>query len=495
MPKQFLNLTPNDANVMLGMAKENLVDFAIVTDPNWDPWWYHKEIAEALQKVERGEIKRLLIQMPPRHGKTDLVSVKFPAWCYGRHPDWPIINGAYSSMLSEKSSGLCRDLVKSERYQAVFPHINVKMDTKAKDYWRVETGEPGSLDYVTGGSYQAIGVGGAGTGFGAKILIIDDPVKNAEEADSEVMRQKVWEWYSTVARTRLETGGATILVMTRWHEDDLAGRCLLTGQGWHVINYPAIAEQDELNRKKGEALWPKKYPVSELDDIRKDTDDRTWFALYQQNPKKSDKLAFDPAWFPTFKNEDLNKAGMLCNRYAMLDMADVKKDGRDYSGLVITDWGLDDKWYLRFIKRYRLDVKEKVDLLFWIWLTWRPLAIGIEQKAFEDQLKPLFDDECARRGVYPIVVQLKDAGRAKTARIIGAIQGRAQHGRILLQEEPTDDTSAFKTELWSFPRGVNDDLIDAAAYCEDIGQRPFMPTQELMAGQVVLNRREEVGYN
>lgn len=480
---------------MVGMAREDLVDFSIFTDPNWDPWWYHKEIAGALERVERGEIKRLLIEMPPRHGKTDLVSVKFPAWVYGRHPDWPVINGAYASSLSEKSSGQCRDLVNSERYQAVFPHIRVKSDTKAKDYWRIESGEEGSLDYVTGGSYQALGVGGSGTGFGAKILIIDDPVKNAEEADSEVMRDKVWEWFSRVARTRVETGGAIILVMTRWHEDDLAGRCLATGQEWTRVRYPAIADEDEPKRKKGEALWPVKYPVSELDDIRKDTDERTWFSLYQQNPKKSGKLEFDPGWFGTFKPEDLNKPGLLFNRYAMLDVADVKKEGRDYTGLVITDWGIDDKWYLRFIKRYRVNVKEKIELLFWIWLTWKPLAIGIEQKGFEDQLKPLFDDECAKRGVYPVIVQLKDAGRAKTARIIGALQGRAQHGRILLQDEPTDDTAALKTELWSFPRGVNDDLIDAAAYCEDMGQKPFAPVVEDQSSQMILNRREQVGFN
>jgi phage terminase large subunit-like protein len=441
----------------------------------------------------RGErIKRLLIEMPPRHGKTKEVSVNFPAWILGKHPNWPIINAAYGSDLSEKSSAECRDLVRSERYAAIFPQLKVKMDTKAKNFWQVEQGEKDTIEYISGGSYQAVGVGGAATGFGAKILIVDDPVKNAEEANSEVMRQKVWEWYSKVARSRLEDGGAVILIMTRWHEDDLAGRCLLTDQHWHRIRYPAIAEEDEPKRKKGEALWPERYPVSALEDLRRDTDESTWFSLYQQQPRKAGKQSFDPSWFPTFTLEDLK--GKVFNRYAMIDVADTKKEGADWTGLVVGDWSVDDKWYFPHIKRHSVNVKDLIDLIFWVWITWKPIAIGIEKKAFADQVKPLLDDEAVKRGIYPVVIQLEDGGRSKIGRITGALQGRAEHKRILLQAEPTDDTEAFKTELWSFPKGRWDDLIDAAAYMEQIGTRPFAPVHDM---QIERNRveNESVGFN
>jgi hypothetical protein len=485
-------LQGQDHSVFFGSARNDFTDFCIAVDPSYDPQWFHEEVARALEAVERGEIKRLMIEMPPRHGKTEEVSVKFPAWLLGRHPDWPVIDASYASDLSEKSSSACRDLVRSERYAQVFPLLRVKGDTKAKAFWQVEQGEKDTQDYVSGGSYQAVGVGGAATGFGAKILVVDDPVKNREEADSEVMRQKVWEWYSSVARTRLEKDGAIILIMTRWHEDDLAGRCLATGQHWHRICYPAIAEEDEAVRKKGDALWPNKYPVAALEDIRADVDERTWYALYQQQPKKSDKMSFDPAWFPTFTLDDVR--GKILNRYAMIDVADTKKSGADWTGVVVGDWSVDDKWYLPHIKRHRVNIKGLIELIFWVWVNWTPLAIGIEKKAFEDQVKPLLDDEAVKRGIYPVVVQLEDGGRSKQARITGALQGRAEHKRILLQAEPVDDTEAFKTELWSFPRGRWDDLIDAAAYMEQIGQRPFAAAVDT---QVIQNRVENqnVGFN
>lgn len=478
--------------MFFGSAAKDFTDFCIATDKNYDPQWFHEEIARALEAVERGEIKRLMVEMPPRHGKSEEISVKFPAWLMGRHPDWPVINASYSSTLSEKHSGECRDIVRSPAFQAIFPGVVVKGDTAAKDFWQVQHGKPDDFDYLDGGGYQAVGVGGAATGFGARVLIVDDPVKNREEADSEVMREKVWGWFSSVARTRLEKDGAVIVVMTRWHEDDLAGRLLATGQKWHRIRFPAIAEEDEPRRKAGEALWVERYPLAALQEIKADTDDRTWFALYQQSPRLSSSQNFNPDWFKTFKPAELEK--VLCNRYATLDMADSKKDKADFTGLTVVDWAYDDKWYVRHVKRHKMNVKEKIDMIFWIWDTWRPLSIGIEQKAFEDQLKPLFDDECLRRGKYPVVVPLEHRGRAKEARILGALQGRAQLGRVWLQAEPLDDTEKLKEEMWSFPRGRFDDLLDALAYIEDIGQRPFLVAHS-SAAQITRRRSEDVSWN
>lgn len=492
MPRNYVKLSTEDRKTFFGSARSDFMDFCIAVDRVYDPQFFHEEVARALEAVERGEIKFLMIEMPPRHGKSDEVSVKFPAWLLGRHPDWPVINASYSSDLSEKHSGYCRDLVRSEAFKEIFPGLEVKGDTKAKAYWQVEYGEKDAQDFLSGGSYQAVGVGGAATGFGAKVLIVDDPVKNREEADSEVMRQKVWDWYASVARTRLEKGGAVVLIMTRWHEDDLAGRILATGIPVTRIRFPALAEEKESVRSPGDALWPDKYPVSSLNEIRQGTDERTWYSLYQQQPKKSDKQSFDPAWFPTFVPHDLlNKT---INRYFILDVADTKRDGADWTGVVGVDWAMDDRWYLTHVKRHRVNIKGLIDLIFFIWQTYKPLSIGVEKKAFIDQVKPLLDDEAAKRGVYPVVVEVDHKGRSKESRVLGALQGRAEHGRILLQAEPTDDTDALKTELWSFPRGRWDDLIDALAYIEDIGQRPLAPVQEIQISQ----RRAEqgtVGFN
>jgi hypothetical protein len=488
MPKA--KLTVEDRNIFFAKAAHDFIDFCIATDRNYDPQWFHEEIARALEAVERGEIKRLMIEMPPRHGKSEEVSVKFPAWILGRHPDWPIINASYASGLSEKHSGECRDTIKDKPFKAIFPKVNLKGDTTSKEFWQVESGKRGEEDFIEGGGYQACGVGGSTTGFGAKILIIDDPVKNREEADSALMRQKTWEWYSSVARTRLEDGGAIIVIMTRWHEDDLAGRLLATGQPWHRIRFPALADEDEPVRKVGEALWPGKYPVHALEELRAETDERTWFSLYQQNPRKSENQSFNPDWFTTFEAKDL--IGQMFNRYAVFDVADSKRDGSDFTGVGIVDWTMDDVWHVSHVKRHKVNIAELIDLIFYVWITWKPLVIGIEKKAYADQVKPLLDAEAAKRGVYPVVEELEHRGRSKESRILGALQGRAQHKRIKLQADPVDDTPSLKAELWSFPRGRFDDLIDAVAYVEDIGKRPHVSTN--MAVKVARNREEQVSY-
>lgn len=489
MPKA--KLTQEDKTLFFKKASEDFIDFCIATDKNYDPQWFHEEIGRALEAVERGEIKRLMIEMPPRHGKSEEVSVKFPAWIFGRHPDWPVINASYASGLSEKHSSECRDIIKDKPFKAIFPGVRLKGDTTSKEYWQVERGEKGTEDFIDGGGYQACGVGGSTTGFGAKIIIIDDPVKNREEADSALMRQKAWGWYASVARTRLEDGGAIIVIMTRWHEDDLAGRLLATGQPWHRIRFPAIAEQNERVRKVGDPLWGKKYPLSSLEEIRNETDERTWYSLYQQNPRQSESQSFSPDWFiNTFEAKDL--VGQTANRYVVVDVADSKRDGSDFSGTAVVDWTMDDVWHLSYVKRNKFNISELIDHIFWLWITWRPLVIGIEKKAFADQVKPLLDAESAKRGVYPVVVELEPRGRAKEARILGALQGRAQHKRIRLQANPSDDTNAFREELWSFPRGRFDDLIDATAYVEDIGTRPHVQAQQ--AQRVIRNREEDVSF-
>ncbi|SDM20278.1 terminase large subunit domain-containing protein [Halarsenatibacter silvermanii] len=234
-------------------------------------------MCEKLEAVERGEIDKLMIFMPPRHGKSEVASKKFPAWYLGRHPDREIILTSYAADLAYDFSRIARNTLWEQGLNIFGKEL--ASDSKAVKKWNIE-GYRGGL--------AAAGVGGPITGRGADVAIIDDPVKNWEEAASEVYREKVWNWYQTVLRTRLSPGGAIVLIMTRWHEDDLAGRLLeREAKKWEIINFPAIAEEkDILGREIGEVLWPDRYPQESIMDIKGTMLDRLFASLYQQKPRK-----------------------------------------------------------------------------------------------------------------------------------------------------------------------------------------------------------------
>jgi hypothetical protein len=240
---------------------------------------HHAVVCDALEAVERGEIKRLMVFQPPRHGKSELVSKRFPAWYLGRNPKRQIISASYGQDLASDFGREVRNILTSPEYRALFPGITVASDSAARNRWHTNQG----------GSYVAAGVGTAITGRGADILNIDDPLKDRSEADSETVRNGVWNWYTSTAYTRLMPGGSVIVTLTRWHEDDLAGRLLAAqeqgGDQWHVISMPAI-------NADGEALWPARYPITALEGIRTAIGPRDWSALYQQDPRPLDGNLF-----------------------------------------------------------------------------------------------------------------------------------------------------------------------------------------------------------
>jgi hypothetical protein len=232
---------------------------------------------------ERG-IGLLIVEMPPRHGKTLTVSKLFPIWHLGRNPSHRVMLVSYGHTLAHKNSRAARNMMKSPWYNAVFPNVELAKDSAAADAWNIE-GDEGGCD--------AMGITGGATGKGAHVLIVDDPIKNRQEASSETYRERVWEAYQNDLFTRLEPGGAIILMMTRWDKDDLIGRVLewLKEHGdtinWHRLRLPAIAEDenDALGRKPGEALWSWRYPVDVLNRIAKAVGRYAWAALYQQRPQ------------------------------------------------------------------------------------------------------------------------------------------------------------------------------------------------------------------
>jgi hypothetical protein len=237
-------------------ARRGLIGFTSYTNPVYEPAQHHERIAAKLEAVERGELDRLMIFMPPRHGKSELASRKFPARYLGKHPGRQVIAASYNSDLATDFGRDVRNLMASPEYAEVFPGVGLRPDSKAAD----------RMNTTQGGAYFAAGVGTATTGRGAHLGIIDDPFKDREDADSENQRERVWNWYRSTFFTRLMPGGAVVLIQTRWHEDDLAGRLLEQdgrledGGEWDVLELPAISG--------GKALWPEWYDVPALERIK-----------------------------------------------------------------------------------------------------------------------------------------------------------------------------------------------------------------------------------
>lgn len=279
------------------MSDVGLLDFTTQTYPRYTAAPHHRLLAAALERVERGELKRLMVFMPPRHGKSELASVRFPAWYLGRNPDRRIIAAAYGGNLANKFSRRTRNLIASPVYQRIFPGTEVAGDAAAVQFWAIKDRD---------GQYNAAGVGGGITGEGANLLLIDDPVKDAQDAMSLTVREGTWEWYVSTAYPRLDdANGAIVLIQTRWHEDDLAGKLLAEaadgGDQWHVIRLPAIAEDnDPLGRVRGEALWPVRFPAERLAEIERIEKPRGWWeALYQQTPPEALGGRYFRMWAPT----------------------------------------------------------------------------------------------------------------------------------------------------------------------------------------------------
>ena len=293
-----------------------------------------KLLHKKLEDVESGKTKRLMIFMPPRHGKSETISRKFPSWYLGRNPDKNIIISSYAHQLATSFSREARGYIESRQYKTVF-NIATAIDSRAVNDWNIQ-GHKGGM--------MAAGVGGATTGYGADLFIIDDPFKNKEEADSETIREKVWDWYRSVALTRLEPGGAMIIVMTRWHKQDLAGKILEEDKEWEVLNLSAIAEEpnetnnfeeDPLGRLAGDALWPERYNEKALASIKYRVGSRIWNAMFQGHPMDPESQIFRREWFQWYRELPLE-----FDRYGGIDTATSKKTAADNMALVdiCKDW-------------------------------------------------------------------------------------------------------------------------------------------------------------
>jgi hypothetical protein len=261
-------------------ARKGLLNFTLYTKPNYSVQWYHRALCRKLNDFAAGKIKRLMVFMPPRHGKSELVSRRLPAFIFGRNPNAQIIATSYAADLAFRMNRDVQRIIDDPRYGQLFPNTTLNNSN-------VRTVADGSylrnsdMFEIVGhtGVYRAAGVGGGITGMGGDFLIIDDPIKDQEQADSEVYREKVYDWYASTLYTRAEGDAGILITLTRWHEGDLAGRLLAQAatdpeaDQWEVFNFPALKEgaPDEIDhREVDEALWPDKYPVTRLKEDARD---------------------------------------------------------------------------------------------------------------------------------------------------------------------------------------------------------------------------------
>lgn len=388
--------------------------------------------------MARGEIDRLILTVPPRHGKSELATVRFPAWLLEQEPEQRVIIGAYNQTLANKFSRKCRNIARQR--------VALNTDRTAVDDWETEAG----------GGLRAVGVGAGITGMGGNLIIIDDPVKNRQEANSQAYRDRVWDWYTDDLYTRLEPDGAIILIMTRWHEDDLAGRLLADTEGdrWTVVNLPALAEEnDPLGRTPGQALCPERYDERALARIRTVLGN-SWYALYQQRPTAPEGEFFQRSWF-----EIVPALPVGCKFVRWWDKAG-SMDG-DYTAGVLLAKAPGNTYYVADVVRGR-------------WLAAEREAI-IRQTAELDRLTYgnvtiWHEQETGSSG--------KDSAAATTKNLAGfsvhserstgdkairaePFQAQAQAGNVKLLRGVWN--TAYLSELTSFPQGANDDQVDGSS--------------------------------
>ena len=311
-------------------VENSLLEYAKLQMPSYQTPAHIKLLAHKLEEVERGNIKRLAIFMPPRHGKSQLTSQFFPAWYLGRNPSKFVIATTYAQDLADDFGRSVRNQLQDEEYNRIFKDCVLSKDSSSVRRF-----------HTTGsGVYYAVGAGGAITGRGAHLLLIDDPIKGREDADSDAMRSNLVDWYRSTAYSRLMPGGAIILIQTRWHEDDLAGWILreTTHEPWEVIELPAVIDEKAskiLKRPKGEALWPDAYDAKRLEEIKKTAGSREWNSLYMQRPSAEEGNILKRYWWKEWKEDNPPECNYILQSW---DTAYTVKSTSDYSA--VTTWGI-----------------------------------------------------------------------------------------------------------------------------------------------------------
>lgn len=399
---------------------------AKIDDKNYTIPKHIRFIEEQLLDIVNGSLKRLIVTVPPRHGKSYLISKYFPAFFLYHFPYKKIILSSYESNFASYWVSKVLPLLRL---------INVPLIAERKNF--IETAQ--------GGYMQGVGVGGAITGKGADLFIIDDPVKNSEEALSTTYRNKTWDWFLSVASTRLEPNAAMIIIMTRWHKDDLAGRVIESQKNkWTVINLPAIAGVDDvLGRTEGEALWPERFPIERL--LEEKSQGEYWFnALYQQNPIEQGSQIIKSEWWQFF--DDAPTMDYVFQSY---DTAFKLGEMNDFTAGVTIGLRQGNYYILDYINK-KVEFPDLLNLVKTKYEQWRPSFVLIEDKGSGQSLI-----QQLKRDTNLPIKDYKPQGD-KVLRV-NQIAPLFEQGKVFIRRGLNDIVNQFN----DFPFGAHDDIVDA----------------------------------
>jgi predicted phage terminase large subunit-like protein len=448
--------------------------------PSYRPEPFHALVCETLERVVSGEIRKVMLFAPPQHGKSQIASVMFPAFYAGVLPDNPMIITSYAASLAEDKSRQVREIVTGSDYQEVFPGIALKEDSKAVGLWKI-AGHRGQM--------LAVGVGGAITGHPGLLGLIDDPFENWKSSQSQTIREDVWNWYQTTFRTRIWEGGAIILIMTRWHEFDLAGMILNSpgAEEWTVLRLPALAESqqirdknnlacaipaglpDPLDREEGEPLTPKRFSLKYMLELKRDVGTLAWNAEYQGAPRAPEGNRIKRSWFDIV--EDIPSGPHIYRIRAWDKAATARSEDKnaDYTaGVLIAYDELYDLFYIEDIFHGQWGIKERDDeidraalkdyVLYGSGMVvTNPVIIWHEQEPGASGKQAALAMN-ARLRQYPVFCEVSSGSKQVRAEpFIAAAEGR----RVKIKRARWNDE--YLNELADFPNGAHDDMIDATS--------------------------------
>lgn len=431
-------------------ARAGLLPFVRQTFPAYQTADFHRTIVAHLEAIECGDIDRLIITMPPRHGKSELASIHFPAWYLGRNPGKRVIATSYGAGLAYRFSRRARNLIAAPAWP--FPDVALSDDLATVQSWDIAGHR---------GGYLAAGVGGPITGSGADLLIVDDPIKSADEADSETYREATWQWWQDTAYPRMQAGASAVVIGTRWHDDDLIGRLLAAaetgGDVWTVLHLPAV-------NAWGEALWPDVFDLEKLERIKANMSSRMWQAQFQGDPQPAEGGMFKPHWWSRYSSvPPLRRVELF------IDSAFKEGVQNDYS--VIATWGDtgDGDYYVLDVWRDRVAFPELLRAAHDQWAkqraTWSARSVVIEDKASGQSaiqvLQRTYHTATGALPALPVVAWSVTGAQSKVARAEG-VTGFVESGRVHLPEF-APWVADFVDEHARFPIGVHDDQVDTTS--------------------------------
>ena len=432
----------------LAEARQSLIPFCHLMMDDFRSPAHIRAIADVLERAERGEVDRIIVTMPPRHGKSRIISNLFPAWFFGRNPRAEVIFTTYNQDLAEDNGRYVRNTLNNPAFREVFPDVKIRNDSASAR--RFST--------TSNGNYFAVGVGGPLTGRGAKLLIIDDPLKNREEAESPAIRQGVVDWYTSTAYTRLAPGGIVIIVQTRWHNEDLAGIALTQDhEGWVHLNLPAILDEEAasiMHQPAGSALWPEQFPLDVLLKTKRSLPPRDWASLYMQKPVTDGGNIVKRSQIKDWTEAEPPYCQFII---ASFDTAFGTKEENDPTALTV--WGLFHD-ALGVMNAILLDAKQKrlefTELKAWIIdvdQRHQPDITLVENKASGQSLI-----QELRRSKVPI--QASNPGKQSKVARVHAVTPLFEAGKIWAPLSK-DFAHEWAEQLCTFPAAKHDDLVDS----------------------------------